>query len=187
VLSRTPFPLAYVAGTVALISLHADRAGVKIGSSEADRSDVRFSAPGERSNTLLRHSPPPECDGVLAVERRYVDDMKAKNMDDVLSLYAPGAVFIQPDSTQVIGREALEKLYRTVFATYDSDLSLGDSDVRPVGSSSSLCVHSGEYGERLRTRKDGTIAHIRGMVSFTYKRMKDGHWLITRMRWGPAM
>lgn len=186
-LPRTAFPLAWLACTAATAALHVDRVSVQRGFPESDRSVTRLSESGQESDALVRRASLADCEGVVPVERRFVEDLKAKNMDEILSLYAPGAVFIQPDSTQVIGRDALEKLYRTVFATYDSDLSLGDSDIRPVPSSSSLCVHSGQYSEKLRTRKDGTTAHIHGMFSFTYKRMRDGHWLITRMRFGPAM
>jgi ketosteroid isomerase-like protein len=193
-----------------VISLHAGGVGDQFTSSEpahdhapfGDNGDTRFAATlfvksdplfMDGGTTLDRDDDPgvrvassAGCDSVAFVERRFVADLKTKNMDGVLSLYTPGAVFIQPDSTKVIGLDALRRLYVTTFATYDSDLSLEDPESpesHPVPLGSTLCVHSGHYTESLRTRKDGTIAHVRGTYSFTYKRTKDGRWLITRMRW----
>jgi ketosteroid isomerase-like protein len=179
---RTPFAVSIVAFAVAVVALHIDGGGA-LALSVPGQYDGRFGKPFQGSGAVIRSTPFAACDGVASVERQFVEDLKTKNMDGMLSLYAPGAVFIQPDSTQVVGHDALRKLYVTVFATYDSDLSLGDSDIRPVSAGSSLCVHTGQYAENLRTRKDGTVAHVRGLYSFTYKRMKDGRWLITRMRW----
>jgi ketosteroid isomerase-like protein len=178
---RTPLPFAFFACTVAIASAHVGsaRAQSKTASLVLDSRAM----PDQAYDPYVRVAPSTDCDGVTSVERRFVDDLKTKKMDDVLSLYTPGAVFIQPDGTEVIGLDALRRLYLTIFATYDSDLSLEDSEIRPVSSGSSLCVHSGHYDENLRTRKDGTTAHIHGMYSFTYKRTKDGRWLITRMRW----
>lgn len=177
----TRWSLSVLVGAV-LVTPHLRAVGLQP-ASQPTRSDRQVGQPGQPSESLRRLRPPDACDGVLALERRFIEDMRTKNLDDVVSLYAPGAVFIQPDSTQVIGENALRKLYRTVFATYDSDLSLEDSDIRSISAGGSLCVHSGRYTETLRTRKDSTVAHIRGVFSFTYKRMKDGHWRVTRMRW----
>jgi ketosteroid isomerase-like protein len=210
VLQRPLLPLSFLACAIAAISLHAGSVGAQFASSEPDHDDVRLGDNGDTriaADLVIRTAPlvmdggtkldrdddpyirvasAAGCDSVAFVERRFVAYLKAKNMDGVLSLYAPGAVFIQPDSTQVIGLDALRRLYVTTFATYDSDLSLDDpnspeSHAVPLGST--LCVHSGHYAEHLRTRKDGTVAHVHGTYSFTYKRTRDGRWLITRMRW----
>src|SRR3954470_16438177 len=55
--------------------------------------------------------------------QRFADDLRNKNLDDVLKLYTPRAVFIDPSGKQYRGPALLE-LFKQVFATFDSDIVL---------------------------------------------------------------
>jgi ketosteroid isomerase-like protein len=125
-----------------------------------------------------------DCRYGLQVAQRFVRDMRTKDIVDILSLYTADAVFIQPDGTRVVGRSALRTLYKTVFATYDSELAPRDFEIEPVASSAAgVCVQSGPYEELLRLRKDGTRISASGRYRFVYRRTKQGNWLISEMAW----
>jgi ketosteroid isomerase-like protein len=118
------------------------------------------------------------------VAQRFVRDMRTKDMDDVLSLYTAGAVFIQPDGARIVGRSALRQLYEFVFATYDSELTSSDFEIEPVASSEAgVCIQSGPYEDVLHLRKDGTRINASGRYRFVYRRTKQGNWLISEMAW----
>ena len=112
--------------------------------------------------------------------------MQAKNLEDVLSLYTPDAVFIDPKGHQFTTPDALRKLYQQVFATYDSDLTRGKGTIAIQGDpqvAGAVAVEAADYTENLTTRATKTIAHVCGDYRFTYILQKDGNWLISRMEW----
>ena len=118
--------------------------------------------------------------------QRWILDMQAKNLEDVLSLYTPDAVFVDPTGSQFTTPQALRKLYTQVFATYDSDLTRGKGTIAIQGDPQlpgTIAVESAAYTEDLRTRATNTVAHLCGDYRFTYILQKDGHWLISRMEW----
>src|SRR5579875_1786991 len=123
------------------------------------------------------------CNAAQSVADRFVRDMKAKRLDDVLFLYTEDAVFSQPDGTRVVGRDALRKMYMTTFATYDSELSLGIPQRGLPSSDPTVCVQTGQYHEDLRLRKNGTTMKIHGRYQISYRNTGNNHCLITDMRW----
>jgi ketosteroid isomerase-like protein len=124
---------------------------------------------------------------------RFVRDMRAKDIADVLSMYEETAIFIDPEGHTFIGAEALRKLYEQVFATYDSDLHLHRtaleptgriySDLQPGRPVSALSVETGDYDEDLRLRATGAMTHLCGGYKFTWRFTDQGTWLISRMEW----
>jgi uncharacterized protein (TIGR02246 family) len=118
--------------------------------------------------------------------QRWIQDMQVKNLEDVLSLYTPDAVFIDPEGHPFATPEALRKLYVQVFATYDSDLTRGKGTIAVQGDpqvAGAVAVEAAEYSENLRTRASNTTAHVCGDYRFTYVLQKDGRWLVSRMEW----
>src|SRR3954462_4794654 len=95
---------------------------------------------------------------------RFADDLRNKNLDDVLKLYTPGAVFIDPSGKQYRGPALLE-LFKQVFATFDSDIVMHPRS-RMRGKSSKVCIESGSFVENLRTRATGTSQHNVGSYQF---------------------
>ncbi len=134
---------------------------------------------------LLLQSPTPAQSPNLPTQR-WILDMQAKNLEDVLSLYTPDAVFIDPKGHQFTTPDALRKLYQQVFATYDSDLTRGKGTIAIQGDpqvAGAVAVEAADYTENLTTRATKTIAHVCGDYRFTYILQKDGNWLISRMEW----
>ena len=118
--------------------------------------------------------------------QQWIQDMQTKNLEDVLALYTPDAVFIDPEGHQFGTPDALRKLYAQVFATYDSDLTRGKGTIAIQGNPEvpgAIAVESAEFSENLRTRATNTTAHLCGDYRFTYVLQQNGHWLISRMEW----
>jgi ketosteroid isomerase-like protein len=110
---------------------------------------------------------------------RFVRDLHDKNIDDVLTLYTPDAVFVNPDGTQATG-PGLRKLYEQVTAAFDSDLHLHDARIKRHGDTT---VEDGTYTETLGHRDTGKVDNVHGTYRFTFRREADGRWLYTPMEW----
>lgn len=113
---------------------------------------------------------------------RFLDDMRSKNIRDVLALYTPNAVFIDPSGKRYRGPVVLRALYKRVFATFDSELVMKAQTLSP-GKQPKVCVESGTYDEDLRLRSDGSVHHYVGSYRFTYELQSTGQWLLSRQEW----
>lgn len=119
--------------------------------------------------------------------RQFVSDMRTKNIDDVLQLYAPDAVFVDPNGNKFATPDDLRKLYEQVFATYDSDieftrtsLKLVKGDASKVGS---LAVETDAYRENLLARKTKQVQVVCGESTSSWVRQDDGRWLMSSQTW----
>ena len=136
---------------------------------------------------LFLQAAPPATQPTLPTQR-WILDIQAMILDDILSLYTPDAVFIDPGGTEATNPEQLRKFYLKIFATYDSDLTRGKGTIAIEGNPQvpgATAVESAAYSEDLRTRATNTTAHICGDYRFTFILQKDGKWLISRMEWSP--
>jgi len=122
-----------------------------------------------------------------SLRAHWADDMRSKNLDDILSLYAPGAVFLRPEGPPISTASDLRALYETVFSTYDSDITLDPPRHHETGTPHhpNAIVDEGTYRETLRTRATGTTQILCGRYTFTYSKATDGAngWRIARMEW----
>lgn len=120
---------------------------------------------------------------------RYTDDMRTKNIDDILNLYTSDAVFIDPTGNRTVGLEALRTLYQHVFAIYDSDLTFSPTQfTRSALHGVHICTESGTYVENLRVRSTGAMLRPCGAYRFTYRLDHNHQWLLCRQEWtGPPL
>jgi ketosteroid isomerase-like protein len=112
--------------------------------------------------------------------------MRTKNLDDVLTMYTPDAVFTDPEGHTFQSTEALRALYEQVFATYDADLDLTRVSLKVKGdgvSAGSTAVESDDYHENLRTRKTDLLAEHCGNVLSTWIKQDDDRWIMSRQAW----
>ena len=118
--------------------------------------------------------------------QRFVNDMRHKNIEDALSLYSPDAVFVDTAGHTFTTPKALRKLYRQVFATYDSDLKLELERVDVTGDITlpqAAITQRGSFDENLRTRSTKITQRLCGHYTFTWMLQDSGRWLIQRMEW----
>jgi ketosteroid isomerase-like protein len=113
------------------------------------------------------------------LDARFVQDLHEKKVDDVLTLYTPDAVFVQPDGTEVSG-PGLRKLYEQVTAALDSDLHLHRTILK---RNVNTVIEDGTYTETLGHRDTGKVDEVKGTYRFTMHRDGDGPWRFLRMEW----
>jgi uncharacterized protein (TIGR02246 family) len=114
---------------------------------------------------------------------RFVRDLHDKDIDDVLTLYTPKAVFVNPDGTSSKGLEEIRKLYEQVTATYDSDLHLTTTNLRRTNNT---IIEHGRFTETLRIRATGATQQSSGTYIFLHERQSDGTWLIAMQKWNTS-
>jgi len=133
---------------------------------------------------LQQPAPPPRPPRPNIPTQRFIDDMRSKNLEDVLALYTPDAVFTDPEGHTFATPAALRQLYIQVFATYDSDLQLTSASLSiSRDNKTGTAVDTGSYTEALTVRATGAVLHPHGTYRFVWSLQPDGKWLISRMEW----
>jgi ketosteroid isomerase-like protein len=115
---------------------------------------------------------------LVAIKQAFVRGMKEKDLK-VLELYAPDAVFTNPDGSNASG-EPLRQLFVSVYRRFDSDLHLQTTHV--FLTKTGACVEQGSFSEHLRTRANGQLANSTGKYRFTYVPTRSG-WRFQKMKW----
>ena len=135
---------------------------------------------------LTQVPPPAPVPMPPALRARFVEDMRTKNLEDVLALYAPGATFHDPEGHDISSASALRTLYTQVFNTYDSDITLAQPKNEIIGAPRPITAmrETGTYRETLRLRTTGVATVVCGTYTFEYAKNTAGvGWLISSMAW----
>ena len=119
-------------------------------------------------------------DPIAALLQAFVVDLERKDVDGSVSLFTPNAVFVDPDGHEFRGTSSIRRLYATVAASFDSDITL----VRTRRTrAAAVAREEGTYRERLRMRKTGAVQNVRGGYRFTFTRGAGGRWRIAGLQW----
>jgi uncharacterized protein (TIGR02246 family) len=105
---------------------------------------------------------------------------RLKQLDKIVSLYAPGAVFLTGTGDRISGRNAIRLLFEKAMATHTSDLT-----PRSLGTevSANLAYDSGEYSETITPASGVATTELKGNYLIVFKRQRDGKWLIIEHVW----
>ena len=107
----------------------------------------------------------------------WVQDLRTKQIEPILKLYAADAVFLQPTGERVTGSAVLRTLFQSIMATFDSDLTLSS---QTIDASGNLAFDSGDFQETLTTIATGAKINATGSYIIIYKRQPNGSWLIVQ-------
>jgi ketosteroid isomerase-like protein/peptidoglycan/xylan/chitin deacetylase (PgdA/CDA1 family) len=118
------------------------------------------------------------------LREQWARNLHEKRVEDSVAEYTTDAEFIEPDASRVRGTAALHQLFDGITKFYDSDLTFYSWHVEVSGD---LAYDSGTYRESLVLRSTGEHQHSSGSYLTTYRRDKDGHWLITEQLWTGAV
>jgi ketosteroid isomerase-like protein len=110
----------------------------------------------------------------------WLRDFRQKDVDAAVAMYADDAAFLPPDGQAIVGRVAIRDLYRTVAATYNSELTLRS---RRIESSGDLAYDSGDFSETLTTISNGTAQKFAGQYLMEFRRDPLGNWRIVEHVW----
>jgi ketosteroid isomerase-like protein len=129
---------------------------------------ISSAAAGAQSSTLVT---------VAKIRDAWVQDLHTKQLEPILKFYAPDAVFHQPAGERVTGAAPLRTLFQTIFATFDSDLTLHSQNFEASGD---LAYDSGDFTESLTTIATGAKINSKGSYIIVFKRQRDGSWQIVQ-------
>ncbi len=119
-------------------------------------------------------------DAFMLLKQRWANDVRTKNLDNILNLYTEDASLIELDHSVITGLENIRRYYGTAFATYDSDLHYGRGG---WGLSAQTATESGEYTEHRRTLATGMVMDVCGRYVFDYREQPDGTCRLSKQDW----
>jgi uncharacterized protein (TIGR02246 family) len=114
------------------------------------------------------------------LREQWVRELRDKQLDQIIALYAPDAAFLSPSGGRFTGQGAIRGLFKTIMDTVTSNLTLHSMVTE---SSGDLAYDSGDYTETLVPTKGGPDQHYQGDYLMVFKRQKDGKWLIVQHVW----
>jgi ketosteroid isomerase-like protein len=107
----------------------------------------------------------------------WVEDLRTKQLEPILKVYAPDAAFLQPTGERITGSAALRGLFQNILATFDSDLTLRSEKLEASGE---LAYDSGDFQENLTVISTGVIVASKGSYTLIYKHQLSGDWQIVQ-------
>ena len=113
--------------------------------------------------------------GVASLSSEWATDWSAKNLDAVMTLYAPNAVFLPTVGPRWEGLAAIRKNCAELQATYNPDIKIKSLASQTSGD---LAYDGGTYDETLTPVKAGKPIHASGSYLFVFQRQKSGSWKI---------
>jgi ketosteroid isomerase-like protein len=134
----------------------------------------------QRSSAVAQRKQPPVADEIVRIRSEWAKDLHAKQLDQLVALYASDAVFLKPSGERVTGRPAIRDLCKKVMSTFTSDITFQSLASDHSGE---LAYDSGEYRESLIKLSDETKANVEGNYVMIFKRQSDGSWLIAEQMW----
>jgi ketosteroid isomerase-like protein len=114
------------------------------------------------------------------IREAWVQDLRTKQLEPILTCYAPNAAFLQPNGERITGSAALRTLFQNIMATFDSDLMLNSKNLETSGD---LAYDSGEFEETLTNIASGAKISSKGSYVVIYKRQSNGNWQIVQHVW----
>jgi len=99
----------------------------------------------------------------------FVKAFNAKDVTQILGLYAENSTFMPPNQPLIRGKDALKTFYDDLLKSGATDLKL---DVTEVSGHGPLAYQSGTYEMNVKP-PSGTASHDRGKYLFVLRRMGD--------------
>lgn len=121
-----------------------------------------------------------DADPFAKLRGEWATALHSKQLDQLIMLYAPDAVFLTPDGDRFNGRPAIRQLSQKAMDTFTSDIKLHSIAREQSGN---LGYDSGDYSETLVANSDGARTEVKGSYLMVLKRQSDGRWLILEQVW----
>lgn len=117
---------------------------------------------------------------LVKIREAWVQDLRTKQLEPILTFYAPNAAFLQPNGERITGSAALRTLFQNIMATFNSDLTLNSKNLETSGD---LAYDSGDFEETLTNIASGAKISSKGSYVIIYKRQSNGSWQIVQHAW----
>jgi ketosteroid isomerase-like protein len=126
------------------------------------------------------HAEPVHYTPVMDISQQWAGFWNARNVQAVMTLYAPEPVFHPAIGATWEGAAAIRKNFTGLLKDYDPDVTL--HSVRSE-TSGTLAYDSGTYSEVIARVKGGAAIRARGSYLFLFQRQKHGGWKILEQTW----
>jgi len=133
--------------------------------------------------TLFTGATPPSADNAdpfAKLRGEWATALHAKQLDQLVLLYAPDAVFLTESGGRFTGRPAIRELCQRAMDTFTSDIQFHSLAQEQSGN---LGYDSGDYSETLVANAGGARTEAKGTYLMVLKRQSDGRWLIQQQMW----
>jgi uncharacterized protein (TIGR02246 family) len=120
------------------------------------------------------------ADEIGNIREEWARDLHDKQLDRIMKLYAPDAVFLSPDGSRVTREAAIRELMKKVMSAVTSNIALSGITTE---SSGNLAYDSGSYKETLVPTAGGPSQEMQGHYVIVFKRQADGKWRIIQQVW----
>jgi uncharacterized protein (TIGR02246 family) len=113
---------------------------------------------------------------------RLVEAFKAGDAAAIAGFYTETAKMLPPDTTEVAGREAIQKLWQSWLDDGLKDLTLESTEVEASGD---LAYEIGDFTLQVPA-ENNTMATAAGNYLVVWKRAADGDWQLHVDTWNDA-
>jgi uncharacterized protein (TIGR02246 family) len=117
------------------------------------------------------------------ISEQWARAWSARQLDQVMELYAPDAVFLPGTGDRITGRAAIRAAFKTALEINTSNLSVRSIVTEDSGT---LAYDSGDYREAITPVSGGGQRELQGNYVVVFRRQPDGKWLIIQHVWTDA-
>lgn len=111
---------------------------------------------------------------------KWAEYWRQKQLEKVVALYAPDAVFLTGTGDRFSGREAISAIFKTAMQGHTSDLTPRSLVTEVSGN---LAYDSGDYLETIIPASGVAKTELKGNYVVVFKRQPSGQWLIIEHVW----
>jgi uncharacterized protein (TIGR02246 family) len=111
---------------------------------------------------------------------QWAEYWRQKQLDNVVALYAPDAVFLTGTGDRFSGRAAIRTIFKTAMEGHTSDLTPRSLVTEISGN---LAYDSGDYLEKIIPASGVAKTELKGNYVIVFKRQRNGKWLIIEHVW----
>jgi uncharacterized protein (TIGR02246 family) len=111
---------------------------------------------------------------------QWAEYWRQKQLEDVVALYAPDAVFLTGTGDRISGRNAIRAVFKTAMEGHTSDLTPRSLVTEISGN---LAYDSGDYLETIIPASGVAKTELKGNYVIVFKRQRSGKWLIIEHVW----
>jgi uncharacterized protein (TIGR02246 family) len=128
-------------------------------------------------NSLSRQAAPSNTEAIQQLTEGWIEAVKAKDIDRLLSLVTDDVVFLPPGRPPIKGKQAVGDLYRSLFAQFDVDQAAINEEIQFTGE---WAFSWGSETLTLSPLSGGQPIRMRGKGLTILRRRPDGSWQFAR-------
>ena len=137
--------------------------------------------PGRGANSVYSKASQSDPQSELSkVCNRWATLWMAKDLKQVVDLYADDGVFLTGSGDRFTGKTAIRDLFKKALETSTSDISVRSLRTEVSGN---MAYDSGEYKETIIPVGGGSKLELEGNYLIVFRKQKDGRWLIVEHAW----